>query len=170
MSKRGDMFISYYEKAVYSKCRIIFCISFVLLFILINAVSGKAYFYVRSGATGSNNGADWTNAWSSTSNINWASINPGDTIFIAAGTYGALNVGKSGTAGNPITFKRATNAEHGIATGWSSSYDGRVIIDGGGVNPNGNGAYGYTSGTTPHPLLQGHLNQDHIVNSLDFRS
>lgn len=100
-----------------------------LLFV---SVSSAANFYVRKGATGANNGSDWSAAWNETSMINYSMINPGDTIYIAAGTYGALNILTSGTSGKPVTFKRATNSDHGAATGWSSSYDGRVIIDGGG--------------------------------------
>lgn len=95
------------------------------------ASAAAATFYIRAGAAGSGSGADWTNAWKGFGNINWSAINPGDTIYIAAGTYGPLNIIKSGTSGSPITFKRATEAEHGTSTGWSSGYDGRVIIDGG---------------------------------------
>jgi len=106
-------------------------ISMVFNFIFVSWCSA-ANFYVRNGASGANNGSDWTNAWSQMSKINYSSINPGDTIFIAAGTYDALNIGKSGAAGNPITFKRATAVEHGTATGWTNSYDGQVDINGGG--------------------------------------
>ncbi|MEQ1637905.1 MAG: hypothetical protein ABL903_14570 [Methylococcales bacterium] len=89
-------------------------------------------FYIRSGASGTNNGTNWTNAWSATNKINYASIKPGDTIYFAAGTYGQLSINQSGTSGNPITFKRATSGSHGADdTGWNATYDGRVIIDGG---------------------------------------
>jgi hypothetical protein len=99
--------------------------------LLLLSVCSAATFYVRSGAGGSNNGSDWSNAWSSMGSINYAALNPGDTVYIAGGTYGALNVAKSGVSGKPLTFKRATAGEHGTATGWSSAYDSRVIIDGG---------------------------------------
>jgi hypothetical protein len=91
-----------------------------------------ASFYVRAGAAGANNGSDWSNAWSQPSSIDYSKVNPGDSIYIAAGTYGAFAITKSGTAGNPITFKRATPGEHGTSTGWSDGYDGRVVVDGGG--------------------------------------
>ena len=97
----------------------------------LSQVSWSANFYVRNGASGSNNGSDWTNAWSNMSNISYSLINPGDTIYFAAGTYGGLRINKSGTSGSPITFKRATVASHGSDMGWSANYDGRVIIDGG---------------------------------------
>jgi hypothetical protein len=89
-----------------------------------------ATFYVRKGASGANNGADWTNAWSDVNRINYSALNPGDTVYIAAGTYGVLTINKSGTAASRLTFKRATTAEHGTATGWNGAFDGRVIIDG----------------------------------------
>ena len=61
-------------------------------------------------------------------------MDPGDTIYVAGGTYGPLNINDSGTAGNPITIKRATVADQGTQTGWNAAYDTRVIIDGGGAN------------------------------------
>ncbi len=90
-----------------------------------------ATYYVRAGATGANNGSDWSNAWSRTANINQSLLQPGDTVYIAAGTYGPLNILRSGAAGKPLVFKRATAAEHGTATGWTSGMDGQVVIDGG---------------------------------------
>jgi hypothetical protein len=98
--------------------------------LLFTSWCSAATFHVRKGATGANNGTDWVNAWNDMRSINYSAINPGDTIYIAAGTYGPLAVTKSGTAAAPIRFKRATGAEHGSTAGWSSAYDGRVIIDG----------------------------------------
>lgn len=92
--------------------------------------SSATNYYVRSGATGTNTGADWTNAWSDTGRINYAALRPGDTVYLAAGTYGPLSIQATGTSGSPITFLRASSANHGTATGWSTSLDGRVIIDG----------------------------------------
>ena len=90
-----------------------------------------ANYYVRAGATGANNGADWNNAWSRTSSINQSVLQPGDTVYIAAGTYGPLNILRSGAAGQPLVFKRATAGDHGTATGWTSGMDGQVVINGG---------------------------------------
>lgn len=98
--------------------------------LLLISLASAATFHVREGATGTNDGSSWTNAWSSTSSINYSAVNPGDTIYLAGGTYGVLNIGKAGTSGSPITVKRATKAEHGSATGWTDAYDARVIIDG----------------------------------------
>lgn len=107
----------------------------LLIFILVmlaSKFSQAATYYVRANATGSNNGLDWTNAWNQMDKINYSLIVPGDTIYIAAGIYGALSIDKSGIAGSPITFKRATAASHGTATGWAAGFDGQVTIDGGG--------------------------------------
>src|SRR3954466_7595085 len=80
------------------------------VFAIITLVSAQGGFaadwFVRSTTTGANNGTDWNNAWS-ISGINWASVNPGDTIWLAGGTYtGSLNPKKSGVAGNLIYVKR----------------------------------------------------------------
>lgn len=91
-----------------------------------------AMHYVRKGASGRNDGSDWANAWTNTSEINFDSIAGGDVVYIAAGTYGALEIPKSGQPGQPIVFRRATQDAHGTATGWVSSYDAQVIIDGNG--------------------------------------
>ena len=59
---------------------------------------------------GANNGSDWSNAWSRTANINQSLLQPGDTVYIAAGNYGSLPILRSGAAGQPLVFKRATAA------------------------------------------------------------
>ena len=88
--------------------------------VLISMASAATY-YVRAGATGSSNGADWNNAWSSMTSINQSLLQPGDIVYIAGGNYGRLGIDKSGAAGSPLTFKRATATEHGTSTGWSST-------------------------------------------------
>jgi len=101
-----------------------------LLFLSILSYGVEAAdWYVRAGAGG--NGTSWTSAWSNVTNITWTSINPGDTIWVAGGTYGGLVPGKSGnadTAAGRISIKRATAAAHGSATGWSSAYDAQVKL------------------------------------------
>jgi hypothetical protein len=77
-----------------------------------------ANHFVRSGASGSGNGNDWTNAYTALP----ATLVRGDTYYIAGGSYAGrtFNTGASGTS--VITIKGATVADHGIDTGWSSSY------------------------------------------------
>ena len=100
----------------------------VLSALLFSVPSWAANYHVRKAATGSNNGSDWTNAWNDLNNI--SGIAAGDTVYIAAGTYtGAYSFSVSGTSGSRITIKRATVAEHGSSTGWSSGYDGTVTVN-----------------------------------------
>ena len=85
-------------------------------------------WYVRSGATGNGSGSDWTNACKDfTGSCAVSSLVRGGTYYVAAGTYGSetWNTPVSGTS--VITIKRATVADHGTDTGWSSTYDSRVI-------------------------------------------
>ena len=89
-----------------------------------------ANWYVRPSATGANTGADWNNAWSSSS-IKWSSVKGGDTLWLAGGSYsGGLSVGASGSSGNPITINRvlATDSVPKAAAGWSSSFDSTVAF------------------------------------------
>jgi chitodextrinase len=84
-----------------------------------------ANWYVDNAASGAKNGTSWTNAWQSFAAITWASIQPGDTLYISGGstskTYTETwTVGKSGTAALPITI--AVDASN-------SSHNGTVIFD-----------------------------------------
>lgn len=81
-------------------------------------LSHAATHYVRPGATGSNNGSDWTNAYSSLPRT----LVRGDTYYLANGNYGShvFSDANSGTA--TITLVKATASNHGTATGWSSTY------------------------------------------------
>jgi hypothetical protein len=88
-------------------------------------------WYVRSGATG--NGTSWASAWGNVTSIAWSSIQPGDTVWIAGGSYGNLVPGKSGTGDadtQRIKVKRATASAHGSDTGWSAGYDSQVVLSG----------------------------------------
>ncbi len=104
---------------------------FSVLFIFISTITYATDYYVDKNASGQNNGNSWSNAWQSFSAINWGSLQPGDIVYISGGSDSTqyneqLTVGKSGTAGSPITI---------IAGKYSPSpggHSGRVIIDGGG--------------------------------------
>jgi hypothetical protein len=96
-----------------------------------------ANYYVRSGAAGSNNGSDWTNAWHDFDHISWAGIVGDDIIYIAGGTYTKnLSPGASGTVGHPILLHRATVSAHGTETGWNAAYDATIEHDGIGIEVN----------------------------------
>jgi hypothetical protein len=93
-----------------------------LLFLPLNLFA--ANWYVRPNATGANNGADWNNAWSSSS-INWSRVSAGDTVWLAGGNYSTgLTVSASGTAGNVINIKGALSTDPGptTAAGWNPSF------------------------------------------------
>lgn len=103
---------------------------FSLLLCFLSLSADAANWYVNSAASGSSTGVDWTNAWSNWSAINWPSISPGDTIYVAGGVYsGQLTIGKSGAARSPIIVERvrSTDAAATAAAGWKPSFDSQVV-------------------------------------------
>src|SRR3981189_2235981 len=96
-----------------------------LLFCSLSISADGANWYVNSAASGSSSGVEWTNAWSNWSSIKWASINPGDTIYVAGGVYsGQLTIGRSGTAGSAAIIERvrSTDAAATVAGGWEPPF------------------------------------------------
>ena len=91
---------------------------FVVLATLPISPSLAANHYVRSGASGSANGSDWTNAYAALP----SSLIRGDVYYVAGGTYSGrtLNTPVSGTS--VITIKGATFSDHGTDAGWSNQY------------------------------------------------
>ena len=92
-------------------------------------------WYVTASGGGSHTGLDWTNAWtmSGTNSINWASIQPGDNIYLGCGTYNLTTtfvIGASGTAGNIISILAANSSLDGATVtgkaGWTSALDTAV--------------------------------------------
>lgn len=106
----------------------------ILALISLNAFG--AHKYVRTSSTGSGNGSDWNNAWSLAQlNSNWGGIAPGDTVWIAGGTYPSgtgMNVTASGNSSSPIFIRRpvSTDAVPTAAAGWSAGFDSTPIITG----------------------------------------
>jgi hypothetical protein len=99
--------------------------SLALAACLLPALAQAANQYVRPGATGRNDGTDWTNAYTKLP----ATLKRGDTYYLANGSYGAhvFNDANSGTS--IITIKKAVEADHGTATGWVSTYgDGQAVF------------------------------------------
>ena len=116
--------------------------SLLLMFVAAGQSFG-ANFYVRKGATGSNNGADWANAWTDFNSVNWNSLSCGDTLWVAGGTYtSSLSVNKTCTAGNVLKINRvlATDSTPAAAAGWNSSFDSQVVISNASISLAG-GAY-----------------------------
>jgi hypothetical protein len=115
----------------------------VLLFSWAAGTSFGANWYVDNTASGANNGTSWTDAWENPTNVVWASVNPGDTVFVSGGTTSqtytdSLSIGKDGTPGNYITVKIGQDAGHngvaifeGCRIGSANSYPQWQAIDGG---------------------------------------
>jgi hypothetical protein len=88
-------------------------------------LASAANQYVRPGATGLNNGSDWTHALTRLP----TTLKRGDTYYLANGSYGAyvFNTANSGTTA--ITIKKAVDTDHGTDSGWSSTYgDGQAVF------------------------------------------
>jgi len=80
-------------------------------------------WYVDNESSGANNGTSWADAWQSSTDIEWNSINPGDVIYISGGQtektyYEQLHVQAGGSEDNPITIK----------VGQEDGHNGNVII------------------------------------------
>jgi hypothetical protein len=98
----------------------------IVLFVLaaIVFVVGDAQatsWYVDNAVASSGNGQSWTTAYKNFSNIAWASVHPGDFVYMSGGPSGGTKtyteswsiVSVRGTAVNPITIAvDAANARH----------------------------------------------------------
>ena len=86
-----------------------------------------ANVYVRAGATGSNNGVDWINAYTNLP----ASLVRGNTYVLAGGSYPGRTFSDSGTS--TITIRKASAAlgDSSIA-GWNSAYESTQVVFNGG--------------------------------------
>lgn len=97
----------------------------VLAMLLIGATSAQAAnHYVRSGATGTNSGSDWINAYTSLP----ATLIRGDAYYIAIGSYGSYTFDDPAVGDQYITIKRATVSNHGTNVGWSDEYGGGQAV------------------------------------------
>lgn len=97
----------------------------ILMVLLLCVPAYGANHYVREGASGNNDGTDWTNAWTSLP----STLTRGDTYYIADGTYGSYTFDDAESSTSVITIKKATEASHGTETGWDSGYgDGQAVF------------------------------------------
>lgn len=107
-------------------------VQWLWILLLPGSAFGANWYVRQSGGAGT--GTSWNAAWNGGGAINWASVQPGDTVWFAGGStaYPTFNVGKSGTSGNPVTVKRATalDAACTSSAGWSSSFDAVVLFTG----------------------------------------
>lgn len=93
---------------------------FVLPLLLLALSCDAAVWYIRSGATGDNDGSSWANALTAIP----SSWTRGDTYYIAGGSYGQTSVSVSGAG--TATLKKANAGDNGSDPGWSSSYASTV--------------------------------------------
>ena len=77
-----------------------------------------ANYCVRAGASGSNNGSDWTNAYTNLP----STLVRGSTYYIADGSYSGYTFNDAVSGASLITIKKAIASDHGTGTGWSSGY------------------------------------------------
>lgn len=108
--------------------------SLALLFLMLLPIGSALAddWYVRPEAQGAANGRDWNNAWS-ISGPTWQNVKPGDTIWLAGGTYSTgITVLANGKAGSPINILRATRSDRSATTaaGWKISFDSQVRLPG----------------------------------------
>jgi len=105
----------------------------LVVLLMVESSAFGANHYVRQGATGSANGSDWTNACTDfTGSCAVSSMVRGDTYYVADGSYASRDFDRAVSGTSVITIKKATIADHGTDTGWSSAYgDGQAIFSGG---------------------------------------
>ena len=103
-----------------------------LFLLILTPACFASNFFVRSGASGGNNGSDWNNAWNGWSSIQWGGggVLPRDFVYVAGGAYtGTLLIGVSGAAGNVITIQRVRSTDTAAtgAAGWNPIFDTTVV-------------------------------------------
>ena len=86
---------------------------------------GAGNCYVRSGATGSATGVDWTNAYTALP----SSLTRGVTYYVAAGTYPGHLFADPDSGTTYITVQAPTTAVHGTSTGWSDAYAAQAVFN-----------------------------------------
>ncbi|MES2890049.1 MAG: hypothetical protein V4739_18790, partial [Pseudomonadota bacterium] len=86
-----------------------------------------ANVHVRPGATGRNDGSDWTHAHTALP----STLRRGDVYYLADGQYGQRVFNDAPNGSMTITVRKATEEDHGSTVGWSSSYgDGQAQFSG----------------------------------------
>lgn len=104
---------------------LVFLTLLLTMFFLGAVGADAANHYVRAGASGSANGNDWTNAYTTLP----ATLTRGDTYYIADGTYTGRTFNTAANGTTLITIKKATVADHGTSTGWDNTFgDGQAVF------------------------------------------
>lgn len=94
-----------------------------LLFLLVVTTNIYAdIHYVRAGATGTESGNDWTNAYIMLP----ATLVRGDTYYLSGGIYADYSFDDVESGTQYIFIKKATIGSHGTNTGWNDLYASSV--------------------------------------------
>jgi hypothetical protein len=124
---------------------------FPILIVFLMATTVESFgtnYYVRKGATGTNKGTDWNNAWNELNQINFTSVACGDTIWLGGGTYTtSMTVSKSCTSSSVLTIQSVLPSDSvpTTAAGYTTAVLGQVIVSQGSMNIS-SGAYITISG------------------------
>lgn len=94
------------------------CLMAIFIALGIGGAVNGATHCVRVGAVGSADGSDWNNAFTALP----ATLNRGDTYYIADGSYSGYTFDDAPSGTTLITVKKAIESDHGPSTGWSSAY------------------------------------------------
>lgn len=99
-------------------------LAFLALLLFAGAAHG-ANVFVRAGASGANDGTDWTNAYTS-----FPTLSRGNVYYFADGSYSApypISTAESGST--TIELRKCTASDHGTETGYVSTYcDGQATL------------------------------------------
>ena len=102
---------------------------FLLLLLAHSAVA--ATYLVRDGGDGSSPTTSWAGAYDQISSAE-AAASRGDTIYVSDGNYTGLTIDIANSGTSRVIFKKATVADHGVATGWDNAYgDGQAVLSSG---------------------------------------
>ena len=97
----------------------------IYILCLLSTTVFAAQHYVRSDATGNNNGTDWNNAYTSLP----STLVRGDTYYVADGTYPNYTFDDAENGLSYIIIKKATIEDRGTSIGWNESYgDGQAFF------------------------------------------
>ena len=119
------------DEASSSKRTVVNQMRFFLAFLLLVSPVFSANWYVRKGASGSNNGTSWTNAWNELSSINSSSVACGDTVWLAGGTYTTnLTVSKNCTSSSQLTIQSVLSSDSvpTSAAGYTAAVLNQVVV------------------------------------------
>lgn len=85
---------------------------------------GAATNYIRAGAVGSQNGGNWTDAFTNFPSV----LDRGGTYLVAGGTYPSKTFNDAVSGTNLIAIRHASTNDHGTSTGWSDAYGTNAVL------------------------------------------